>query len=75
MEKKETTKGEGFSMDRERKLVRAMDIKKGDSGSTGENDELNRSPSNFHLLMGRKCWNMLLKPKVKQYLYGILLIH
>ena len=43
MEKRETTKGGGFSMERERKLVSAMDIKRGDSRSIGENDELNRS--------------------------------
>lgn len=43
MEKRETTNGGGFSMDRERKLISAMDIKKGDSRSMGENDELNRS--------------------------------
>lgn len=43
MEKRETTKGRGFSMDRERKLVGDMDIKRGDSSSIGENNELNRS--------------------------------
>lgn len=42
-EKRETTKGGGFSMDRERKLVGDMDIKRGDSRSIGENNELNRS--------------------------------
>lgn len=42
MEKRETTKGGGFSMDRERKLVGAMDIKR-DCRSVGENNELNRS--------------------------------
>ena len=43
VEKRETTKGRGFSMDRERKLVGDMDIKRGDSSSIGENNELNRS--------------------------------
>lgn len=43
MEKRETTKGGGFSMDRERKLLGAMDIERGDSRSLGENNELKRS--------------------------------
>ena len=40
--KERNYKGRGFSMDRERKLVGAMDIKR-DCRSVGENNELNRS--------------------------------